>query len=160
MNVRLPWYKHYPADHLVVAADLSLQEEGALARMRDWSWCNGPLPHDPIIIAKLIRSPRKGAMVAALIARYFIQTPAGYVDEKIEVQRLHAETKRAHLAAAGAKGGLAKRFEEDGANALANAKQKPLYARSGSGSPGKICTTYEDGTGVEAGKIRPIGGAA
>ncbi|MBI2803113.1 MAG: DUF1376 domain-containing protein [Gammaproteobacteria bacterium] len=163
----LPWYKHCPIDHLVDTADLTAEEDGALLRMRGWSWINGPLPEAPTEVAKLIRTPRKVALVSGLLQRFFTQTNAGYIDEKLEAQRQHAETKRAKLVTAGTAGAASRWSDGNMANATADAmpnaiatpKQKLLYARSDL-SIGGISTDLIDSTEEEIRKLRPVGGAA
>ncbi len=165
MSNRLPWYKHFPADHLVATADLTLAEEGALRRMLDWSWIHGALPNDPDEVAKRIRAPGDVEMVNGLLIRYFTRSDNGYVNDDIERQRAHAEQKRVIRSSAGAAGAAARWGDKSMANAIANGmanaiatpRQKPLYARSGSGSPVGICTDLEDSTG-DGGVVVPLSG--
>ena len=162
-RLTLPWYKHFPSEHIASTADLTLEEEGALFRLRDWTWCNGALPHDPAVVSKLIRAPRKGPLVELLLARYFESTPAGYIDANLESQRHHAEAKREKLISAGAKGGSARKPDPSKANAVANAQanaeQKPSYARSNL-SIGGISTDLRDSTEEETKRLRPAGSVA
>lgn len=156
----LPWYKREPGEHLAAAADLDLEQEGALLRMRDWFWLNGPLPADSREVAKLLRAPRRAALFAALLDRFFELTHAGWIDPALEEQRTSAQDKRARLSQSGAAGAAA-RWGGDGmanakANAMANATdekwQMPLYARS------KI-SNREEGT-EEVGSSTPRARAA
>lgn len=160
----LPWYKRTPSEHMVAASDISLEEEGALLRMRDWQWSNGPLPADPAVVAKLIRAPRKSSVVAALLARFFTETEDGMVDGTLEAQRHQAIAKRSKLSKAGSMG-AASRWTDDGmANAIANAIEPPMAkaiiraSRSlqGEGSTSEIGSTTTHAHGEP---LRPAGGA-
>lgn len=122
MSRRLHWRRHCPGDHLAHAADLTLEEDGALLRLRDWYWMNGPIPADVDLATKLIRAPRaKSAMVNKLLARFFLLRDEGYVSLELDDERSHAERVVEQRKTAGRSGGMAK------AKAIvsANAKQTP-----------------------------------
>ena len=161
---RLPWYKHFPEDHLVSSADLTPEEEGVLLRLRDRSWIHGPLSEPADQLAKLIRAPRSTARIAALLQRFFTATEAGFISPDLESQRQHATGKRAHLSIAG-KEGAASRWNNKPiaipmANATATPRQKLPYARSGI-SIGEVSTDLANGTEGEAvKKLMPSWGAA
>lgn len=116
MSARLHWRRHSPGDHLAMAADLTLEEDGALLRLLDWYWMNGPIPTDVERAAKLIRVPgKKAGMVAELLARFFRLGSDGYVSVELDDERDHARYIVEQRKSAGRNGGLAK--------AKANAKQ-------------------------------------
>jgi uncharacterized protein YdaU (DUF1376 family) len=116
---RLPWYKRFPAEYLAVASDLSLTEEGALLRMRDWTWSNGPLPDNAKTVARLIREPRREKLVAELLNRFFKLTDEGYIDEDLERQRRHATETSGKRRVAGRAGANARWDPESGEEANA-----------------------------------------
>lgn len=109
MSARLHWRRHSPGDHLAKAADLTLEEDGALMRLLDWYWMNGPIPADAGRVAKLIRAPRETAdMVADLLDRFFQLEAEGYVSIELDAERGHAEHIVEQRRSAGRSGGLAK----------------------------------------------------
>lgn len=128
----LPWYKHYPGEQLAAAADLGLEEEGALSRMRGWSWLNGPLPSDTHEVAKLLRAPRRVTLIASLLERFFQLTEAGWIDSELEEQRANALSKSAARSQSGAAGAASRWHGKDMANVIDDKWQMPSYARSNS----------------------------
>lgn len=89
---RLHWRRHCPGDHLARAADLSLEEDGALLRLLDWAWTNGPIPVDAAGAAKLIRAPKsKAKMVGEVLARFFVLSDSGYTSPLLDEERREAE---------------------------------------------------------------------
>ena len=158
MSERLPWYKKFPVEHLLAAADLSLESEGALMRMRDWSWIHGPLPKSPQEIATLLRAPKKSALIGELIHRFFREAAEGFVDPELEKQRLDAQDKSKKRATAGGLGAEARWHGKPIANAIQEPWQLPPYARSKISIGGISTDLREDSIGLEARKLSPAGG--
>jgi len=144
----LPWYRREPTEHLASAADLSLEEDGALIRIRDWSWLNGPLPAEPREVAKLLRAPRKVALFASLLKRFFRLTEQGWIDADLEDQRAHALSKSAARSQSGAAGAASRWGGKCMANAIDDGWQMPSYARSNSKTSSREESTEEVGSGT------------
>ncbi len=109
MTARLHWRRHCPGDHLAHAADLTIEEDGALLRLLDWYWMNGPIPADAKLATKLIRAPKvKAAMVGALLDRFFALIDVGYVSPVLDEERSHAVDVVRKRKDAGRAGGQAK----------------------------------------------------
>ncbi len=157
---RLFWYRHSPGDHLAQAADLSLEQDGALLRLRDYYWMNGPIPTDPAIATSRIRAPRsKSAMVAGLLARFFLHTDDGYVSPGMDDERVHARAVRQKRVEAGRLGGRNK----SQANAKHLASDHITSHHSTELSPAKeeICTEIgSSNTPVRGGAVLPMKGGA
>ncbi|MBI4696362.1 MAG: DUF1376 domain-containing protein [Gammaproteobacteria bacterium] len=119
MSRRFPWYKFEPLEHLAATADLSLEAEGALIRMKNFQWLNGPLPKSSDEIAKIIRAKRRHRpMIDDILARFFRLTDAGYEHPELAEKMAEAAAKSEKRAAAGKEGAAARWDDKPMANAI------------------------------------------
>lgn len=85
----MKWYSFHIGDYHRRTAHLTELEDLAYRRMLDLYYTqDGPLPADPVRIAKLIRMPAAPEIVRAILAEFFVETDAGWRNDRCE-KELH-----------------------------------------------------------------------
>ena len=85
----MKWYSFHIGDYHRRTAHLTELEDLAYRRMLDLYYTqDGPLPADPARIAKLIRMPSAPEIVRAILAEFFVETDAGWRNDRCE-KELH-----------------------------------------------------------------------
>lgn len=103
---RLPYFNFYPADFLEGTAFMSDEEVGAYIRLLAIQWGHRRLPDDPMRVERMVPSIAK---TWPAIASKFSRDGDGMFNERLESERLKAETRADKNAENGRKGGAAKR---------------------------------------------------
>ncbi len=84
----LPWLAWWPADYLGATRAMTIAERGAYIDLLNYSWLNGPLPHEPDRLARMIGvTPQEFAAVWPMIRPKFEVTPHGLVNNRMERER-------------------------------------------------------------------------
>jgi uncharacterized protein YdaU (DUF1376 family) len=127
----LPWFVR---DYIAATRHLSLAERGAYTDLLFLSWENGPLPKDPVRLARLVGCGAEefGQQVWPAIREKFTETDAGLINIRLEE---HREESRQRSQTAREK--AVKRWEKDAAaHAAADAAADAAgYAQSMLPSP-------------------------
>lgn len=109
-----PAFQLYAKDIYTGTSDLSGEEFGAYVRGLAWSWDNGPLPLDPARRARVLMVERADMeRIWSAIACNWVETPQGFTNERLEVQRAELEAYRLQCAEAGRKSGESRRKRTD-----------------------------------------------
>jgi uncharacterized protein YdaU (DUF1376 family) len=105
----LHWYAWFPGAFLADTQDLDAQASGAYRALLDAQWMRGPLPTDTDELLRITKLPvrtwrnraRSVHVLCTLLTRYFVrfvhETGEGWVQERIERDRLQAIEKKATL---------------------------------------------------------------
>lgn len=110
---RLHHMPFFVADYIGATRHLTLAERGAYTDLLFLSWSIGTLPKDPARLALMICcTPKEFAKVWPAIRAKFVETEAGYVNERLEAHRRKAieiSDKRAALGKLGGEASAASR---------------------------------------------------
>ena len=120
----LPWFPLWAGDFLLSrrTARMDAKSVGIFMLLLMHEWLDGPLPKNTDDIAFLGRcSPDEAE---AVLERCFIETEAGFVNEKLESIRAEQVSKRLRLSNAGRKGG------EKSKPRLSQAEARPKQSES------------------------------
>lgn len=109
---RMPWF---PRDYLASTRHFSLAERGAYSDLLFLSWEIGPLPNDPVRLARLLGcSPQEFEHVWEVIQEKFCDCGDGtgrLVNIRLEQHRRQVDKWRIQQAKLGRKGGLKRRHD-------------------------------------------------
>jgi uncharacterized protein YdaU (DUF1376 family) len=99
----LPWFVR---DYIAATRHLSLAERGAYTDLLFLSWEQGPLPKDPVRLARMVGcGAEEFAQVWPALTTKFTETEAGLVNDRLEEHREKSVRLSAERAAAGRVGG-------------------------------------------------------
>jgi uncharacterized protein YdaU (DUF1376 family) len=91
---RLPYMPFFVSDYLGKTRHLTLAERGAYCDLLFHSWNIGPLPKERNRLASMLGcTPKELSAVWPKIRDKFTETPAGYVNDRLEAHRLKATAK-------------------------------------------------------------------
>jgi len=102
-----PAYQHYAREWLAQTAHLTLAAQGALQRLLDMEWSEGPLPTDRKKVARVLgTTPAEFAVLWEEIAPFFVEQDGTgtMVNEKIERYRREREQWQAQQSRHGKRG--------------------------------------------------------
>lgn len=106
---RMPWF---PRDYLVSTRHFSLAERGAYSDLLFISWDIGPLPADPVRLARLLGcNPQEFAAVWEVVREKFCDCMDGtgrLINARLEQHRRQVDKWRIQQAKTGKKGGQAR----------------------------------------------------
>jgi uncharacterized protein YdaU (DUF1376 family) len=124
-----PAFQVYARDWIVDTARLTLEEEGAVARMKAHQWIEGPLPNDPAELSRILGLTRaRFRRVWGKIGRFFPVIEEGRVaNPELEAQRAELLAFKAGQQNRGRIGAV-KRWHGDG---MAPPMATPLPEHSG-----------------------------
>ncbi len=81
----LPWW---PSDYFSATRSFTLAERGAYTDLLFYSWLNGPLPHEPERLARLVGvTPQEFADVWPTVRSKFEATAQGLINHRLERER-------------------------------------------------------------------------
>ena len=81
----LPWW---PSDYFSATRTFSLAERGAYCDLLFYSWLNGPLPHEPERLARIVGvTPQEFAEVWPTVKSKFEATAQGLINHRLERER-------------------------------------------------------------------------
>jgi uncharacterized protein YdaU (DUF1376 family) len=124
----LPWW---PSDYLTATRGFTLAERGAYSDLLFYSWINGPLPHEPDRLARLIGvTLEELAAVWPVIKTKFESTPYGLINHRLERERrnsIEMRTKASDKAQQAAKA----RWSNAPSNASSTATYPLLSSQNG-----------------------------
>lgn len=103
------WMPFYVADYLGDTGHLSTEQHGAYCLLLFHSWRTGPLPDDDRQLAAIARmSYRKWNNNAAILRAFFVPSPQGLTQARLEEERTKAVDLYNKRSNAGRRGGQAK----------------------------------------------------
>jgi hypothetical protein len=144
-----PAFQCYARDAITTTSAYSLSETGAWAKLRWWTWMNGPLPLERLHL--ILGVPRTEAKrLWAVIGPHWHETERGWVAPDLESQRTSKKAFSAEQSAKGAIGAAirwGKRGRTDGSghsSGHASATQNELIpvADSSPGDSSALCTLH------------------
>lgn len=102
----LPMLPFYPADYLAGTRYMTLAERGAYTDLLFIAWNSGnPLPKDATRLARLVGcTPKEFKRIWPAVCEKFVDTPDGYINERLEAERTNALRIRDRAAENGKKG--------------------------------------------------------
>lgn len=110
---RMPWF---PRDYLASTRHFSLAERGAYSDLLFMSWEMGPLPGDPIRLARLLGcNPQEFEHIWEIVREKFCDCMDGtgrLINVRLEQHRQQVNKWREQQAKLGRKGGRAKRKDD------------------------------------------------
>jgi uncharacterized protein YdaU (DUF1376 family) len=116
----LPWW---PSDYFSATRSFTLAERGAYTDLLFYSWLNGPLPHEPERLARLVGvTPQEFADVWPTVRSKFEATAQGLINHRLERERRRSfdlRSKNSEKAAGAARARWLKEQQET--NARSNA---------------------------------------
>lgn len=121
------YYNRYPGDYSRDTQDLSLAEHGAYALLLDYLYgTEQVLPKNPVGLYRVCRAftPDEQAAVDSVIARFFIETDAGYTNERTMKEIDTAKGRIDAARANGAKGGRRKTEQQKEPSGFQSANPK------------------------------------
>jgi uncharacterized protein YdaU (DUF1376 family) len=109
MSYDSPAYQHYAREWLASTSRLTLAAQGALQRLRDTEWSEGPLPDDPKKLARIlgITIPEFKVLWDEL-QPWFVKQDGGLVNQQLEEYRRDREQYRTEQRARGTLGAQAR----------------------------------------------------
>lgn len=101
----LPYFKFYAGDWLAGVLSLSLEERGAYITLLAWSWEHGPLPQEKVKRARIMgASAAKFNTLWRTLGEFWVETPVGWINERLERERAKLAEQHAELSDAGKRG--------------------------------------------------------
>ena len=115
----LPWW---PSDYFSATRSFTLAERGAYTDLLFYSWLNGPLPHEPERLARLVGvTPQEFADVWSTVRSKFEATAQGLINHRLERERRRSFDLRSKNSEKAAGAARARWLKEQEANARSNA---------------------------------------
>jgi len=91
----LPMLTWWPSDYFSATRAFTLAERGAYTDLLFYSWLNGPLPHEPERLARLIGvTPQEFAEVWPTVRSKFEATAQGLINRRLERERVNAVERK------------------------------------------------------------------
>jgi len=107
---KAPAFQFYAADFLIGTFDMTAEQVGVYIRLLAFSWDKGPLPKDTRTLASMAGlTPKKFQKAWEKVQEKWTETDAGWVNDRLEVQR-KARDKFSQKQAENGKKGAAKRW--------------------------------------------------
>lgn len=143
---KAPAFQFYAADFLMGTNDLTTEEVGAYIRMLASSWDKGPLPTDEARLARICGLEMRAFRAAwKTLSEKWVLTDDGYINERMEAQRMEYQSFIERQIVKGQKGAKARWDNGTGhAPAMAPAMPRPLPRHS----PGNAQAMPSDSSSV------------
>lgn len=111
------YYPRYPAHYMAKTLHLTMEQDGAYTRLMDWCYANErPVPHATRhAIARATKASERAA-VDAVLAEFFTQDAAGWMNDRIAKEISKAAPKIEAAKANGKKGGRPRKEKPTGFN--------------------------------------------
>lgn len=140
-----PWLPLYCADYLADTAHLSAEESGTYLGLLMLAWLKGPLRESVNRLAVAVKG--RPSVVQSVLSEYWVQTDEGWINNRLERERAHAQEvsdKRRKAREARANAGT-----NAGTNVPLLQVQLSTQSQSQSQSQDKDITTSVDGQAAD-----------
>jgi uncharacterized protein YdaU (DUF1376 family) len=108
------WMPLFIGDYIAATTALDAEESGCYLHLLMQSWIAGPLPNDEnklMRIARLYGSSKQG-ILHGILESFFILTEAGWINKRLEEEKVKANRRRDSAIENGRKGGRPRNPEE------------------------------------------------